>query len=232
MKNKNIVPIQNLIGSLSIDDLKNYEVVANLVRCFGIMPWVHYGMVMAGPETDYINPPDVAAVGQTPDQIAKALVYLSQFKINSYCEIGLYFGGNFLFTSEYLRRFNPDIKCLGVDPTNHVSPEIREYGELSDWIRFASVTSEAIVGRKFDLVMIDGDHCNPWPQRDWENVGKYANICMFHDIQEALWPDVGAFWATLKGKKVEFLDSWSGRVTHGIGVINNMPTKKGTVVNE
>ena len=230
MKNKNIVPIQNLIRTLDISSLKNPEVVANLVRCFGIMPWVHYGMTMYGSDTDYINPPETASIGQTPDQIAKALVYLSDFKINSYCEIGLYFAGNFLFVSEYLKRFNPDIQCLGVDPTNHVSSEIREYIELSDWLRLALVTSDQIVGRKFDLVMIDGDHCNPWPQKDWDNVGKYASMCMFHDLQDPLWPDVAAFWIGLKGKKVEFLECWPDRKTHGIGLIHNTPIKKG--INE
>jgi hypothetical protein len=178
-------------------------------------------MTMAGPETDYINQPDTAAIGQTPDQIAKALVYLSDFEIKTYCEIGIYFAGNFLFVSEYLKRFNPDIQCLGVDPTNHVSPEIREIVELSDWMRFATVTSDSIPGRKFDLVLIDGDHSTPWIEKDWDNVGKHSKICMFHDLQESLWPDVGAFWATLKGKKVEFLDTWKDRKTHGIGIIHN-----------
>ena len=74
-------------------------------------------------------------------------------------------------------------------------------------------------------MFIDGEHSAPWPAKDWENVGKHASICMFHDIQEALWPDVAAFWATLKGgKKVEFLDTWKDRKTHGIGLIH---VKKG-----
>jgi hypothetical protein len=222
--NRNIKPVLNILRTLDVASLKNYEVVANLVRLFGIMPWVLAGTV-EGPEVEYVNPPYVAAIGQTPDQIAKALVYLSDYKINSYCEIGIYYAGNFLFVSEYLRRFNPGIQCLGVDPNNYVSQEIRERVELSDWMRFATVTSEQIVGRKFDLVLIDGDHSAPWPGKDWENVGKYANICMFHDLQDSLWPDVVAFWGTLKGKKVEFLDTWEGRVTHGIGLIHNKEVK-------
>ena len=221
MKNKNIIPVQNILQNLDEKSLQDYKVIANLVRIFGLMPWVHYGMTMAGPETDYINPPDVAAIGQTPDQIAKALVYLSDFEIKSYCEIGLYFAGNFVFVSEYLKRFNPEIKCMGVDPTNHVCPEIREIVELSDWMQFATVTSDQIAGRKFDLVMIDGDHSTGWITKDWENVGKHSKICMFHDLQESLWPDVGAFWAGLKGKKAEFLDTWADRKTHGIGIIHN-----------
>jgi hypothetical protein len=218
--NRNIKPVLNILRTLDVASLKNYEVVANLVRLFGLMPWVLPGMGLQGPEVEYVNPTYVAAIGQTPNQIAKALVYLGDYKINSYCEIGLYYAGTFLFVSEYLRRFNPEIKCLGVDPNNHVSPEIREMVELSDWMRFATVTSEQIVGRKYDLVFIDGEHTAPWPGKDWDNVGKYSDICMFHDIQDELWPDAGALWRTLKGKKVEFLDTWEDRATHGIGLIH------------
>ncbi|MBU1173482.1 MAG: hypothetical protein KKD44_28275, partial [Proteobacteria bacterium] len=83
MKNKNIIAVQNLIRCLSLDDLNNPEVVANLVRAFGIMYWPS----ASGPEVAFIEQQG-AGIGQTPDQIAKALVYLSQFKINSFCEIG------------------------------------------------------------------------------------------------------------------------------------------------
>lgn len=223
MKNKNIIAVQNLIRCLDIESLKNSDVVANLVRAFGIMPWVHPGMPLSGPEVIFINPGDMAAIGQTPDQIAKALVYLSAFTINSFCEIGVYTGGNLLFVSEYLRRFNPNIQCMGIDPTGYLNPEIREIIELSDWLRFASVTSEQIAGRKFDLVFIDAEHTTTWLTKDYENVGKHAKFCAFHDLQDPLWPDVAAFWEGLKEiskkERVEFLDDPSGCKTHGIGLI-------------
>jgi hypothetical protein len=39
VKNKNIIVVRNLIETLSIESLKNSEVVANLVRAFGIVQW-------------------------------------------------------------------------------------------------------------------------------------------------------------------------------------------------
>ncbi len=230
MKDKNIIVVQNFLRCLDLGSLKNSEVVANLVRTFGIMPWVHPGMIMTGPETEFINPQGMAAIGQTPDQIAKALVYLSAFKINSFCEIGVCYGGNFLFMSEYLRRFNPEIKCMGIDPTNYLDSKIREIIDLSDWMRFVSLTSDQLAGRKFDLVFIDGDHTGPWIAKDYENLGKFARFCMFHDIQETLWPDAIAHWAEMKGlpKKVavEFLDCYPDRATHGIGIIYDKERKE------
>lgn len=219
MKNKNIIAVQNLIRCLDLESLKNPEVVANLVMAFGIMPW---GPKTTGPEMIFINQTG-AAIGQTPDQIAKALVYLSKFKINSFCEIGVMHGGNFLFCSEYLRRFNPDIQCLGVDPTNYLDSEIQEIIEKGIWLTFKSVTSDGIAGMAFDFVFIDANHNKPWPAKDWENIGRYAKICGFHDLQDPLWPDVATFWTTLKcvkKEKVEFLDDPSGCKTHGIGIVH------------
>lgn len=226
MKNRNIAIVQNLLHCLDIASLRNFEVVADLIRVIGLTPWTYDGMSETGPEARFINPPGMASIGQTPDQIAKALVYLSDIKINSYCEIGIYYGANFFFVSEYLRRFNPEIQCFGVDPTNHVSPEIKELIKASNWMHLEFQTSKQMVGRKFDLVLIDGDHTTPWLVKDWENVGKYANICMFHDLQDSIWPDVAAFWAGLKGaKKLEFLDCYPDRKTQGIGLIHNVVGK-------
>lgn len=217
MKNKNLIAVTNLLRCLSLDDLRNPGVVANLVRAFGIVQW---GPPVFGDEEIFKNP-DAETVGiyQTPTQIAPALVYLSEFKTKSYLEIGVFQGGNFLFVSEYLKRFNPSIQCLGIDPTGYLNPKVREIIELSDWMRFASVTSNQIAGRKFDLVFIDGDHSKEWVEADYNNVGRHAKICMIHDINEESCPDVAAFWKGLSGDKIEFIETPSGRPLQGIGIV-------------
>jgi hypothetical protein len=132
MKNKNIIVVRNLLRLLDLDSLRNFEIVANLVRAFGIVQW---GDPVFGDEEKFKNASvDMAGMYQTPNQIAKALVYLSEFKIESYLEIGVFQGGNFIFVSEYLRRFNPDIKCTGLDPTNFLNPEIHAIIQSEDWL--------------------------------------------------------------------------------------------------
>jgi len=133
-------------------------------RSYGIVAW---GPRTIGPEVQFINPDNIG-MAQTPDQVAKMLVYLSQFKINSFCEIGIYHGANLLFCSEYLRRFNPDIKCFGVDPTNYLDPDIRDFIGKELYITLKSMTSEDMKGEKFDFVFIDGDHVQPWSQQDYQ----------------------------------------------------------------
>jgi hypothetical protein len=224
----NFIAVQGLLRQLPLDSLKDAEIVANLVRAFGIVAW---GPRTIGPEMRFINP-DNRGIAQTPGQIAKALVYLSQFKINSYCEIGVYHGANLLFSSEYLRRFNPSIKCLGVDPTQYLDADIKEVIDKEIWITLKSITSEDIKGEKFDYVFIDGDHVQPWVQQDWQNLGQHAKICGFHDLQDPGWPDVGKYWERLKGNRdkvmVEFLDDPSNCKTHGIGIIHDKEPIKST----
>lgn len=229
MNNKNITAVINLIRCLEIESLKNPEVVANLVRAFGIVCW---GSPVFGEDEIFKNRhEDMAGIYQTPDQIAKALVYLSQFKINSYCEIGIFQGGNFVFVSEYLKRFNPEIKCIGIDPTNYLNPEIKAIIEQSGFMSFVPETSEAIKDFVFDLVFLDGDHTAEWINQDYSNVGKKAKICMFHDIQESSCPDIVEFWEnikkTLPKKKVsvEFTEQKSTAPLQGIGIIHDRGAK-------
>ena len=218
MYNKNILAVQNLLQCLPLEALKEPEVVANLVRAFGIVQW---GAPAFGDDEIFKNEHNhMAGIYQTPDQIGKALVYLSDFEINSYCEIGVFQGGNFLFVSEYLRRFNPDIKCLGIDPTPYLNQEIIEAMD-GKFMTFLSTTSDQIAKKQFDLVFIDGEHTGDWAKRDYENIGRFAKICMIHDVQEFSCPDVVAFWKTIKGKKpVTFLDHTSVNPSQGIGVIH------------
>ncbi len=227
MNNKNIIVVQNLIRTIDVASLKNFEVVANLVRAFGI---VHWGAPVFGDDEPFKNPtPNMAGIYQTPNQIAKALVYLSDFKIESYLEVGVFQGGNFLFVSEYLKRFNPSIRCIGIDPTGYMNPEIMQIIEKEIWISFKSITSDYILGQEFDLVFIDGDHSAEWVNKDWNNVGSKAKICLIHDIQESSCPDIIAFWNKLKVKKktVEFLDYSGKEPSQGIGIIHNEVAKKG-----
>jgi len=222
MKNKNIIVVQSLIRELGEESLRNPDVVADLIRAFGIVQW---GPDVFGADEVFKNPAEsMAGIYQTPCQLARALVFLSELKIGSYLEVGVFQGGCFLFVSEYLRRFNPKIVCLGIDPTNYLNPEVREIIDVADWMKHASITSDHIAGRKHDLVFIDGDHGNGWPARDWNNVGKHAKVCMLHDIQGPSCPDVVALWEELKKDKkrswVEFLEHNAPAPLQGIGIIH------------
>lgn len=221
MRNKNILAVRNLIGCLDMESLRNPEVVANLVRAFGI---VKRQPPFGEDEIFKNNTPSEGGIYQVPDQIAEALVYLSKFNIDSYLEVGIFHGGNFLFVSDYLSRFNPNIKCIGIDLIKeYLNDEIDSVIKSEDRYEFHRETSFNFIGKRFALVFIDGNHALRWVRKDWENVGQYADICMFHDIDEPRCKGPVYFWKELKKsfpdrKAVEFI---SKEPLCGIGVIHN-----------
>jgi hypothetical protein len=230
MNNKNIIAVVNLLRHLDLRSLRNPEVVINLIRAFGISKWEK---PYCGEDYIFINERiDQAGLYQTPAQLAEALIILSYDSINTYCEIGVFQGGGLLFISEYLRRFNPNLTSVGIDTRpDWLSPETQVYFVESEACRDSSRytylvgESDLVKGKTFDLCFIDGDHSLAGLQKDWANVGQYANVCMFHDIQEPAVPDVGLFWDWIKKHRgydfIECVQYTSPQPTQGIGILFN-----------
>jgi hypothetical protein len=219
--NKNVEVVRSLIQNLSVEDLAKPQVVADLIRAFGIVQW---GPAVFGDEERFKNQfTEMAGIYQTPPQMAAALVYLSKFKIETYCEIGVFQGGNFIFVTEYLKRFNPELQGVALDPTDFLNPQIKQIIDTEPHLSFLANTSKRIEGWKFDLCMIDGDHSEFWVNEDWNNLGKFAKICMIHDINENSCPAVRMFWNSIKkGQWAEFV---SPLPLQGIGIIVNEEKK-------
>ena len=158
-------------------------------------------------------------VYQTPRQFAECIFELLKYEINTYLEIGLFNGGSYLIMTSFLRWKNPEIKCTGVDITDkYMLPEVKD--RLDGFIRG---TSSDLKGQHFDLVFIDGDHHYRKIKKDWENVGRYADMAIFHDINERTCPDVKRFWNEIKpGKEFkEYVYQTEGNPVMGIGLIFN-----------
>lgn len=109
-------------------------------------------------------------VSQYLNQFAEYLVWLSKQGIRKYLEVGTYFGGTFVVTTEYLRRFGP-VQSIGIDikarplwkeyDTDHaVLKQMDSHGE--DFRRLLEAEGP------FDLILIDGDHSYPSVKADFE----------------------------------------------------------------
>jgi hypothetical protein len=81
---------------------------------------------------------------QLPNQLAPALLYINQFTIRSYVEVGCVGGGTFMFMTEFLRRTNAlqGAACVGtgeIGDNPHVSAEENKNspyaGILKEYIR-------------------------------------------------------------------------------------------------
>ena len=148
---------------------------------------------------------------QYPNQFSKYLAQLAHCKIESYLEIGVRHGGTFAITVEYLNRFHPVKKALGVDI--RPCPGLAEYKKTNPCVRFEVLDSQTpgfqqLVEAEgpFDLVLIDGDHSEEGCRRDFENLKHHARILVFHDIVSSPVPGVGKVWEEVKEREKDNFD--------------------------
>lgn len=164
---------------------------------------------------------------QQPRQLADALVFLSDKNIRSYVEVGTFNGICTGLITGYLTRFNPDFVCTTIDITERYHNDYRAEMEKRFNIFFQIEDSKKVFAENNDLVFIDADHNYSSVRSDYEQIGKTAKFCMFHDIVDS-WQqtinDGGSlrYWEELKkGKKYyEFTYNPTKDKYFGIGIID------------
>lgn len=162
---------------------------------------------------------NLPGIYQTPKQIAECILELFKHEINSYLEIGIFQGGSYLLMTNFLKLKNPNIKCTGVDISDqYMLAEVKPYLD-----NYVIGTSKDFKDQCFDLVFIDGDHSLQGATTDWENVGQYAKIAMFHDIVQPTYPSLIKYWNELKQGKIykEYCYQTTGKDVQGIGLLFN-----------
>jgi hypothetical protein len=134
---------------------------------------------------------------QYPCQLAHFWRWLSMsnFNILSYLEIGVWTGGMFASTTTWLDRFNNPVMATAVD-IELVSDQMKEYLSINPragYYRFDTRSPEFakwISDKKFDLVLIDGDHTEQAVRNDYNLVKERARIIAFHDLYNTGCPGV------------------------------------------
>jgi Methyltransferase domain len=180
---------------------------------------------------------------QYPNQFSKYLVELSRHRISSYLEIGVRHGGTFAITVEYLRRFHPLRLAVGNDiypmpglvPYAGSDPRIHLVQRSSHGLRFVL---DLLRRRRFDLVLIDGDHSAQGCRRDFEIVRRHARLIALHDIASDVVPGVPAVWREVRSRYadrydfLEFTEQYeevrarTGKAYLGIGLAVAKPSRK------
>lgn len=141
---------------------------------------------------------------QYPNQFAPYLTRLSGLGIESYLEIGTRHGGTFVITIEYLSRFNPMKRAVGID-LGRPSETLGAYAAARSHVTLLQGDSR---GRKFKklvrrsqpfgLVLIDGDHSEEGCRADCQLVAERSRVLVFHDIVSDPVPGVRKVWTEFK----------------------------------
>jgi hypothetical protein len=212
-----------LILDSSQQELRFVPYVESLIKEFGL--YRDERNIYGEPYNSWqLSKKEDGGLWQQPRQLAEALVWLSYKNIKSYFDIGTFNGYTFTFINAYLSCFDLKV-AVGIDPIawfnqyKNIKSVIRHtYYHVTDSSRYKDVV---VIGDRYDITFIDGVHENDGPKIDYENIGKHSKYCMFHDINDQYVPEVGEYWRSLPGVKIEFTYHPENKKVMGIGIIEN-----------
>jgi cephalosporin hydroxylase len=185
-----------LIKQSDLDDLKNNDYLEGLIIRLGFNTEV----LREQPKIVKDNGGGLF-IWQYPNQFSKYLCLLNAQNVTSYIEIGCRWGGTFVLTNEYLKRFNNVTKSIAVDIFD--SP-VLNYCITNNETQFIKLNSQSqefagyMKNNKFDLIFIDGDHSYEGVKNDYDVCKNSGKIYVFHDIVNDICPGVVQFWNELK----------------------------------
>lgn len=231
---KRALGILNELRQSTIQDLQDPQVVEGLLKQAGLHKSIGVGDEHEWPAELETYTNKGLKIWQYPSQYSKYLTFLSQHKIRTYLEIGVAYGGTFVFTVSYLDRLIPGLKATCIDvrePSLLVSrfAESNSFRYITD--KSCELFRHVAPNTCFDLVLVDGDHSKQGAMSDFHLVKDRAQIIAFHDIVNFKTPGAIDAWKEVKENYGdvyefhEFIDQYDellrknqGKSLFGIGV--------------
>jgi Methyltransferase domain len=140
---------------------------------------------------------------QSPNQFSRYLAHLARYPIRSYLELGVWHGGTFVITVEYLSRFNALESATAMD--RYESDGAQRFAELRPEVEFLQIdtTTPEFAGEierrgPFDLALVDADHSYEACTSDVLAVREHANMIALHDMVDATCGGVVRTWQEMK----------------------------------
>jgi hypothetical protein len=196
-----VVAAIRTIGCAPMAELSSVDWLVEVIRSVGLVPIPDFETAFHG-EEDYVNASQQGLI-QIPREFARYLALLGEHRPASYLEIGCFNGVSACLATAYLARFHPAFRATTID----VWPAFLFYDEVRALIpleyRVAKTSFDFRDAEAFEAVFIDGDHSFDWAWADYQNVGRRARLCAFHDIRNAPYLDlplggICAVWEALK----------------------------------
>lgn len=222
----------NILRSAPFEKLSDPDFLEETIAKLGIYP-DDEGSLDALPEFLWPHYNQGFKIWQYPNQLSRFLIEMTKYKIQAYLEIGVAYGGSLITIVEYLKKFNPGIQGIGIDP-EPVSELLREYKRKNDSVKYIQDFSHRLMeyidfrSAFFDLVFIDSDHDARW--NDFQLIKDRSKIIAFQDIVHDRLPDDGRVWERIKAtykneyEFKEFIDQYeevvqrTGMRFNGIGL--------------
>jgi hypothetical protein len=204
-------------------ELLSLDWLTELIREVGLVAIAESVENYEGEEA-YINASQQGVI-QIPREFARMLQLFAAQRPATYFEVGCYNGATASLATAYLQRFNPAFQATTIDlwPTFIFYHLVRDLLPLRYCV---GKISYDFADQRFDAVFIDGDHSFEWAWADYQNVGRQARICAFHDVNHAPYRElqaggVPAVWELIKrdegGEFTEIFEHPSREIM-GIGV--------------
>jgi hypothetical protein len=221
-----VVAAVRSIREASDAQLASLDWLLAVIRSVGLVPIPEAALTYEG-EEEHLNASQQGVI-QLPREFARWLQLVAEHRPARYLEIGTFNGATASLAAAYLARFHPDFSARTID----VWPGFVFHREVRDLIPLryeVGRTSFDLRGERFDAVFIDGDHSFDWAWADYENVGRGAPVCAFHDVNNAPYRElpmggVCGVWALVQREErapgVEFTEIFEhpSRELLGIGV--------------
>lgn len=191
------------VQAASEAQLRSLPWLVDLLREIGLVPIPEAALTYEG-EEEWINASQQGLI-QLPREFARWLLLAAEQRPSTYLEVGCFNGAAATVATAYLRRFNPQLQATAIDlwPAFVFFNEVRALLPL----RYAvGKTSFDFADERFDAVFIDGDHSFEWAWADYQNVGRNAKMCAFHDANNAPYRElpmggVCAVWEWVKSNE-------------------------------
>jgi hypothetical protein len=191
--------------------INNIESITKLIRETGLSPY-DPKRDLYGSERIHMN--SDAGICQHPEELSQMISLIIRMKYKNMLEIGSGHGWTSVFIHHVVSKFIP-FQTFSIDknPKGFVNAQ----GLGVEFLNQNSWDGDGV----FDVVFIDADHSYDAVSRDFNNYGKNAKMCAFHDIDDYFCPGVKNFWDEIKIKYInkEFISNQSKL---GIGVCFNI----------
>ena len=218
--------VLSVILSAPIEKIKDVSFLEHMIRLAGLFPDPSNPY---GPDAAYLNKVD--GLWKTPTQLAEFLVYLQRYRIETCLDVGVTNGYACAIMTAVLLRLNPGLQVTAIDSDRSWDLYATVSGLLP--ITYRQEGAESHASKKYDLVVLDGNHSYAAARKNFEVVGRNSKLCALHDSNDDynracpyMRGGMPKLWEELKAQdgqaSKEFFQHPDGRNVMGIGLLVNV----------